>query len=78
MNIDVPMLFGESQLRGKMLTDEISIQKSDRASTCFQKLGHQNISDRRLARARKSGKEDRRPLLVTGGKLRRSSCTSSG
>jgi len=45
---NVPMLFGESRLRGKMLADEISVQNRDRASACFQKLGHQNIRDRRL------------------------------
>src|SRR6185295_2594962 len=62
-DIDVAMLFGESEFRGKVLADEIAVEQGHRTSTDFQELRHQDIGDGRLARTRKSGEEDRDSLF---------------
>src|ERR1700686_4591717 len=62
-NVDVAMLFRESQFRGKVLAHQVPVEQGHRAPADFQKLRHQDIRNRGFARTRQSGEEDGDPLL---------------
>ena len=53
-NVNVAMLFRESQFRGKMLAHQVAVEQSHRTSAHFQELGHQHVRNRGLARTRQS------------------------
>src|SRR5450631_431582 len=63
-DVDVAMLFRESEFARQMLAHQIAIEQSDWTSAHLQKLRDQSIRNGRFARSRKSGEENGDTLLV--------------
>jgi len=48
-DVDVTMLFGKTQLRGKIFADQAAIEQRHRTSSDFQEFCQQHVGDRRLS-----------------------------
>src|SRR6266700_1509382 len=62
-DVDVAMLFRESEFRRKMFAHQVAVEQGHRTAPDFKKLRHQDIGDCGFARTRQSGEEDGYPLL---------------
>src|SRR5208283_2535928 len=63
-NVDVAMLLRETELRRKMLADQVAVEQRNRTSARLQELGNERVGDGRFTGAGKAGEEDRHALFV--------------